>query len=58
MAFRDESPKKLIVNAEVELRRSQRSRISKSFDLHFIVYAIESEPQTFRKAMSTLEAQM
>ena len=31
MAFRDESPEEPIVNAETEPRRSQRSRISKSF---------------------------
>ena len=40
MAFRDESPKELIVDAEIEPRRSQRSRISKSFDPDFIEYAI------------------
>ena len=45
-----------IVNAKIEPRRSQRSRISKSFGLDFIAYAIESESQTFKKAMSTLEA--
>ena len=53
MAFRDESPEKLVVNAEVEPRRSQRSRISKSFSPDFIVYAIESEPQTFKEVVST-----
>ena len=47
-----------IVNTEVEPRRSQRSRISKSFSLDFIEYAIESEPQTFKEAMFTPEAQM
>ena len=30
MAFRDESPEEPIVNAKIEPRRSQRSRISKS----------------------------
>ena len=59
MAFRDEGPKELIVNAEIEPRRSQRSRISKSFGPDFIAYyTIESEPQTFKEAMSTPEAQM
>ena len=52
MAFRDESPEEPIVNAEIEPRRSQRSRISKSFGPDFIAYAIESEPQTFKEAMS------
>ena len=58
MAFRNESPEEPIVNAETEPRRSQRSRISKSFGPDFIVYAIESEPQTFKEAMFTPEAQM
>ena len=57
MAFRDENPEEPIVNAEIELRRSQRSRISKSFGSDFIAYAIESESQ-FKEAMSTPEAQM
>ena len=52
MTFRDESPEELIVNAESE-PRSQRSRISKSFGSDFIVYAIESEPQTFKEVVST-----
>ena len=52
MAFRDESPEKPIVNAEIKSRRSQRSRISKSFGPDFIAYVIESEPQTFNEAMS------
>ena len=42
MAFREESPKEPIVNAEIESRRNQRSRISKSFGSDFIAYAIES----------------
>ena len=53
MTFRDESPEEPIVNAESEPRRSQRSRISKSFGPDFIAYAIESGPQTFKEAMST-----
>ena len=51
MAFRDESPEEPIVNAEIETRRSQRSRISKFFGPDFIAYAIQSEPQTFKEAM-------
>ena len=43
-AFRDEGPKEPTVNAEVEPRRSQRSRISKSFSPDDIAYALESEP--------------
>ena len=58
MAFSDESPKEPIVNAKIEPRRGQRSRISKSFGPYFIAYAIESEPQTFKETMSTPEAQM
>jgi len=58
MAFRDKSHNKPIVNVKIEPRRSQRSRISKSFGPNFIAYAIESEPQTFKEAMSIPEAQM
>jgi len=43
---------------EVEPRRSHRSRISKSFSSDLVTYALESEPQTFKEAMSTPEAQM
>ena len=56
MAFRDESSEEPIVNAEIDQRR--RSIISKSFGPDFIAYAIESEPQIFKEAMSTPEAQM
>ena len=58
MAFRDESFEEPTVNAETEPRRSQRSRISKTFGPDFIAYAIESEPQAFKKIMSIPEAQM
>ena len=51
IAFRDESPKEPIGNAKVEQRKSQRSRISKSFGSDFIAYAIESEPQTFKERL-------
>ena len=57
MAFRHESPKKPIDDAEIE-RRSQKSRISKSFGPDFIAYAIESESQIFKGVMSTPEAQI
>ena len=53
MVFRDKSPEEPIVNAEIEPRRSQRPRISKSFGSDFITYAIESEHQTFKEALST-----
>ena len=42
----------------VETRRSQRSRISKSFGQNFMAYAIEREPQIFKEDMSTPEAQI
>ena len=44
-------------NAEVE-PRSQRSRILKSFGSNFVAYALESEAQTFKKAMSATKVQM
>ena len=55
--FRDESPEEPIVNVKIEPRRSKRSRSSKSFGPDFITNAIESEPQTFKEAMSTPEVQ-
>ena len=48
-----QGPKEPFDNAEVEIRRSQKSRISKSFGPDFIAYAIESEPQIFKEAMFT-----
>ena len=58
MTFGDKSPKEPIINAKVEPRRSQRLRISKDFGPDFISYAIESEPLTFKEAMSTPEVQI
>ena len=52
-AFRDEGPSEPTVNAEIEPRRSKRSRISKSFGLNFITCMIENEPQTFKEAIPT-----
>jgi len=40
MVLKNDSPKEPIINAEVEPKRSQKSRISKSFDPDFIAYAI------------------
>ena len=57
-AFRDERPSEPTANKEIELRRSKRSRISKSFGPSFIAYAIESKPRTFKEVMSISEAQM
>ena len=57
-AFRDERPSGPTDNEEVELRRSQRSRISKSFGSEFIAYALESKPQTFKEVMFTPEIQI
>ena len=57
-AFRNERPNEPTVNAKVEPRRSQRSRISKSFGPDFIAYALESEPQIFKEATSTSKVQM
>jgi len=56
--FRDEDHSEPTVNAKVEPRKSQRSRISKSFGSDFVTYALESDPQTFKEVMSTSEAQM
>jgi len=55
--FKDKGPSELTVNAEVEAR-SKRSRISKSFGPDFTTYALESEPQIFKKVMSTPESQI
>ena len=56
--FRDKGPNKPIVNVKVELRISQRSRISKFFDPDFVAYALESEPQIFKVVIFTPESQM
>ena len=50
-SFRDKGPNEPIVNTKVEPRRSQRSRISKSFSPDFIAYALESEPQILKEVM-------
>jgi len=42
----------------VEPRRSKISKISKSFGADIIAYALESEPQIFKVAMSTSETQI
>jgi len=57
IAFRDEGPSEPTVDSKVE-PRSKRSKNSKSFGPDFIAYAIESESQTFKEVISTLEAQM
>ena len=44
--------------SEEALRRSKRSRTSKSFGLDFLTYLLENEPQSFNEAMSTPEAPM
>ena len=51
-AFKDEGPGEPTINAEVE-PRSKRSRISKFFGPNFVAYALESEPQIFKKATSS-----
>ena len=56
--FRDEGPSEPTINAEVEPKRSQRSRISKSFGSDFVAYALESEPQIFRRLRLPQEVQM
>jgi len=53
IAFRDEGLSEPTVNVKVEPRRSKRSRISKSFGLNFITYALESEPQIFKEGTFT-----
>ena len=44
--------------SEEALRWSKRARTSKSFGQDFLTYLLENEPQSFNKAMSTLEAPM
>ena len=41
---------------EVEPKRSKRARTSKSFGPNFITYMLEDELQSFKEAISTLEA--
>ena len=39
-----------------EPRRNKRTRMSKSFGPDFLTYLLEDEPQSFKEAMSSLEA--
>ena len=39
---------------KVEPRRSKRTRIEKYFGLDFLTYMFESKPQTFKKAVNSL----
>lgn len=40
---------------KVKSRRSIRERTSKTFDLKFLTYMLEHEPQTYKEAMSSSE---
>jgi len=51
ISFRDGEPSEPIVDMKVEPKTIKRSIISKSFDLDFIAYVIETESQIFEKAM-------
>jgi len=55
ISIKDEGPNEPIVNAEVELRKSKRSRISKSFGPDFVAYELKNEPHTFKEVMCTPE---
>ena len=41
---------------EVEPRHSKRAKTSKSLGPNFLTYILEDEPQSFKEAISTLEA--
>ena len=41
---------------EVELRRSKRTRVEKSFGSEFLTYMLEDEPRTFQEAITCPEA--
>ena len=41
-----------------ELRRSKRSKISKSFGPDFLTFMLKNEPQTYKEAMSTSESSL
>ncbi|KAH9750232.1 hypothetical protein KPL71_013800 [Citrus sinensis] len=40
---------------EIEVRRSKRARIEKSFGLDFLTYLLESEPQSFKEVVTSAE---
>ncbi|KAH9671079.1 hypothetical protein KPL70_017207 [Citrus sinensis] len=40
---------------EIEVRRSKRARIEKSFGPEFLTYLLESEPQNFKEAVTSAE---
>ena len=58
IAFKNEESSEPTVDAEVEPRRNKILKISKFFGPNFIAYAVESRAQTFKKVMSTPEAEM
>ena len=43
---------------EVEPRHSKRARVEKSFGLDFLTYMLEEEPQTYKKAVNSMEGLM
>ncbi|KAH9768531.1 hypothetical protein KPL71_011635 [Citrus sinensis] len=51
---KDEAPEEE-EEQEVEVRRSKRARIEKSFGPDFLTYLLESEPQNFKEAVTSPE---
>ena len=45
-------------DGEVELRRSKRARVEKSFGLDFLTYMLEGEPQTYKEVLNSTEGVM
>ena len=45
-------------NGEVELRRSKRARVEKSFSPDFLTYMLEEEPQTYKETVNSTEGLM
>ena len=45
-------------DGEVELRRSKRAMIEKSFGLDFLTYMLEGEPKTYKEVLNCTEGVM
>ncbi|KAK9158341.1 hypothetical protein Scep_004915 [Stephania cephalantha] len=52
----DDASSSNLQNKDDEIRKSKRTKVAKSFGPDFLTYMLESEPQTFKEAMSMPEA--
>ena len=51
----DQAPEEEEEHQEIEVRRSKRAKIEKSFGPNFLTYLLESEPQSFKEVVTSAE---